>query len=56
VSEETRALREKVLALHVVLLRMAMRLGQPPRSSLVQQVVYRCAPASRFTTALGRKM
>ncbi|KAK9820840.1 hypothetical protein WJX81_004481 [Elliptochloris bilobata] len=46
--EETRALREKVLALHVVLLRMAMRLGQPPRSSLVQQVVYRLDLAERI--------
>lgn len=36
-------MRRKVLGLHVLLLRIALRLGQNPRSSLVQQVVYRCA-------------
>lgn len=35
-------IRRKVLGLHVLLLRIAMRLGQNPRSSIVQQVVYRC--------------
>ncbi|EIE27818.1 hypothetical protein COCSUDRAFT_26914 [Coccomyxa subellipsoidea C-169] len=34
-------MRRKVLGLHVLLLRIALRLGQNPRSSLVQQVVYR---------------
>ena len=38
---EAAEIRRKVLGLHVLLLRIAMRLGQNPRSSIVQQVVYR---------------
>ncbi|CAL8463774.1 g3308 [Coccomyxa elongata] len=40
-NSEAAIMRRKVLGLHVLLLRIALRLGQNPRSSLVQQVVYR---------------
>ncbi|KAK9917294.1 hypothetical protein WJX75_002892 [Coccomyxa subellipsoidea] len=40
-NSEANVMRRKVLGLHVLLLRIALRLGQNPRSSLVQQVVYR---------------
>lgn len=40
-NSEGAQLKRKVLALHVLLLRIALRLKQNPRSSIVQQVVYR---------------
>jgi hypothetical protein len=47
-NSEANVMRRKVLGLHVLLLRIALRLGQNPRSSLVQQVVYRCAQHPSF--------
>lgn len=41
-NSEGAQLKRKVLALHILLLRIALRLKQNPRSSIVQQVVYRC--------------
>ena len=39
-SEEAEV-RRSVMRLHVMLLRIALRLGENPRSSIIQQVVYR---------------
>ena len=39
-SEEAEV-RRNVMRLHVMLLRIALRLGENPRSSIIQQVVYR---------------
>ena len=38
---EAAEVRRNVMKLHVLLLRIALRLGENPRSSIVQQVVYR---------------
>lgn len=40
-DEAARALRLKVHELRVMLMRIAMRLGQGVRSSIINQVVYR---------------
>lgn len=49
-NSEGAQLKRKVLALHVLLLRIALRLKQNPRSSIVQQVVYRCVESCPPTT------
>ncbi len=40
-NSEAAEVRRNVMKLHVLLLRIALRLGENPRSSIVQQVVYR---------------
>ena len=40
-KSEAAQVRRDVMKLHVLLLRIALRLGENPRSSIVQQVVYR---------------
>ena len=40
-NSEEAEVRRNVMKLHVMLLRIALRLGENPRSSIIQQVVYR---------------
>lgn len=40
-QSEAAQVRRNVMKLHVLLLRIAIRLRENPRSSIVQQVVYR---------------